>query len=66
MKFATVEFVAVVTTLMRKYRVDAERKEGESVEEARSRAFESTLNGTTQVVQGFKEPFGLVFEERRV
>jgi cytochrome P450 len=67
-KFSQVEFVAVLATLFREYRVRPKVLEGESMEEARKRIMEYVNdvepNITLQLKKSRAAGFGLVWEKR--
>lgn len=53
-KFSQVEFVAVISTLLRDYQVEVVTQPGESLEQARKRCLEIVDDSETQVILGMK------------
>ncbi|KAF1982728.1 cytochrome P450 monooxygenase-like protein [Aulographum hederae CBS 113979] len=60
-KFSQVEFVAVMATVFRKWRIEVVRKGGESAEMARERALEIVKDSQTAVTLTIKRPQEVAF-----
>lgn len=67
-RFSQVEFVAVLATLFREYKVRPKVLDGESIEEARKRVWEYVLDVEPKITLQLKKStaagFGLVWERR--
>jgi cytochrome P450 len=64
-KFAMVEFVAVVTCLLREHKVEIARRSGETIGDAKARARKALEESYAGLTLGPKEKVGVVFTRRK-